>query len=91
MDILSDARRRIVRQRVATIERPPKDFSKPYNVAAGVAGAGALSALGAVIGSHAGIALFGTAISGAWILAPILGIAGLAFGTMSSSDKTDKN
>lgn len=87
MDILTNARKKIIQQRVAALEHPPKDFSKPYNVAAGLAGSGALTTLGALIGSHAGIALFGTAISGAWVLAPILGIAGLALGSKSRNEK----
>lgn len=79
MDILKNARNEIITQSVKAIEHPPKDFSKPYNVTDGIARGGALSALGLLLGSHAGIALFGTAISGAWILAPILGLGGLAY------------
>ena len=83
MDILKDARQSIVTSRVKMIETPPKDFSKPYNISTGIVGGGTLGTVGLLLGSHTGIALFGTAISGAWILAPILGIIGLAAGTIS--------
>ena len=80
MDILANARRKIVMRSVKLVEVPPSDFAKPYNYSSGVAASGALGGLGLLIGSHAGIALFGTAISGAWVLAPALGIAGLMVG-----------
>ena len=80
------ARRKIITRSVKLVEVPPADFAKPYNYAAGVAASGTLGGLGLLVGSHAGIALFGTAISGAWILAPALGIAGLILG-MAKHDK----
>jgi hypothetical protein len=84
MDILGSVKADIVKRRTATIERPPKDFNKPYNMKAGIIGGGALGTLGFVVGSSTGVALLGTAISGAWILAPILGLVGLAAGSRSS-------
>lgn len=86
MNILQDARRRIIKRSVEMIEIPPEDFSTPYNLKTGLMGGGALGTAGVMFGSHAGLALFGTAISGAWVLAPILGIAGLAIGAYSSND-----
>lgn len=84
MDILGSVRADIVKSRVGTIERPPKDFAKPYNVKAGIMGGGALGTLGFIVGSSTGVALLGTAISGAWILAPVFGLIGLAAGSRSS-------
>ena len=84
MDILGSVRACVIKSRVRTVEIPPKDFSKPYNMRAGIIGGGALGAVGLVVGSSTGVALLGTAISGAWILAPILGLVGLAAGSRSS-------
>lgn len=80
MDILTNKRNEIIKKSVSGIEQPPKDFNKPYNVMDGVVRGGALGGVGVVLGSHMGIALFGTAVSGAWILAPILGIGSIAYG-----------
>jgi fatty acid desaturase len=87
MDILQKAREEIIKERVSAVESPPSDFSRPYNSNVGLAGGGALGTLGLVLGSHTGLALFGTAISGAWVLAPLLGIVGLAAGTLSQNKK----
>lgn len=86
MDILQDARRKVIRSCVAVVERPPKDFSQSYDMTRGVMSGAALGTLGAAVGSYTGIALLGTAISGAWILAPVLGIAGLAVGAFPKNN-----
>lgn len=86
MDILQEAARKVVRSYVAVVERPPKDFSQSYDKKRGAMSGAALAALGAVFGSYTGVALLGTAISGAWILAPLFGLAGLAVGALPKSD-----
>ena len=87
MDILKNSRARIVKELVALVQRPPRDFSKPYNVTAGAIGASGMGVVGAWTGAHIGLAALGTAVSGAWILAPIFAVIGLAFGAASSSDE----
>ena len=88
MKLLSKASQELVRRRVLAVEQPPPDFTKPYtySVKAGLIGGGTMATLGALVGSNVGIALFGTAISGAWILAPALGLVGLAAGAAMKRD-----
>lgn len=86
MDLLSAARKKIVAEYIGAVEQAPKDFSKPYSdvqsIGTAVAGAG----FGAWIGSYTGFALIGTAISGAWIVAPLVGLAAYAVSRNLSDD-----
>lgn len=78
---------KIEQEAVAAVERPPQDFSRSYDVGRGLAGGAAMASLGALGGASMGIAAFGTAISGAWVLAPVLGLVGLLAGTISDDAK----
>ena len=80
MDLLETARKEAVRRRIAEVACPPEDFSTPYNWKAGLLGGASLGSLGALAGSSVGVAALGGAVSGAWVLAPILGAAGLMAG-----------
>jgi hypothetical protein len=87
MRSLDKAAARIVQEAVATIEVPPQDFdsSGSYDMKRGLVSGAALASVGAFAGAGVGIAAFGTAISGAWVLAPVLGLVGLRAGR--SGDK----
>jgi hypothetical protein len=87
MHPLDKAAVKIVKEAVAKVERPPQDFSRPYNLERGLAGAATLGTLGGLGGAGIGIAVFGTAISGAWVLAPVLGLVGLAAGAVGDDPK----
>jgi len=80
MRSLNKAAAKIVQEAVATVEIPPADFSGQYNLKRGIAGSATLASLGALGGASVGIAMFGTAFSGAWVFAPALGIVGLLAG-----------
>ena len=75
---------KIVEEAVSTVGVPPDDFKRPYDVRRGLAGGAAMASLGALGGASMGIAAFGSAISGAWVLAPALGLVGLLVGRSNS-------
>jgi hypothetical protein len=80
MRSLEKAAAKIVAEAVSTIGVPPEDFTRPYDVKRGLASGVAMASLGALGGASVGIAAFGTAISGAWVLAPVFGLVGLMAG-----------
>jgi hypothetical protein len=87
MHALNRAAAKIVQETVAAVERPPRDFSRPYDLGRGLVSGAAMATLGVLGGSGMGIAAFGTAISGAWVLAPVLGLVGLLAGATNDDSK----
>ena len=80
MDLLKAVRDEMVRNAVCAIEIPPGDLSRPFNRSRAAIGAATLGGTGLALGSTTGLAIFGTAISGAWVFAPLLFAVGLAAG-----------
>lgn len=83
-DILAPVVEEIVTEQQMQINPPPRDLSRDWAVASAVGAGTVLGVLGAMMGSHMGIALMGTAIAGTWPLAAVGillgGLAGHAIG-----------
>lgn len=87
-DLLAAARRRIVDNCVKKIVIPPSDLDTLSERLTGVlrgtnmdlARGGAGTALGTAVGLKTGFAFLGTAVSGAWVLAPLFGLAFIVAG-----------
>ncbi|STR45782.1 hypothetical protein [Iodobacter fluviatilis] len=80
MNEFQEAKNNIIKQVLGSVEVPPKDFSRDYDMTSGLIGAAVSGSIGAMLGSSIGIAAFGTAISGGWVLVPVFAVFGLLAG-----------
>lgn len=88
IDLLGPARKRIVEASVQRVVVPPSNLLTTGERLSGLLGgsttdlvlAGAGVGLGATLGLHTGFAFIGTAVSGAWVLAPLFGLAAVVAG-----------
>lgn len=93
-DLLAAARREIVEQSVKSVVVPPRQLTTlgerlkgalPGSKKAVIRG-GAGAALGTAVGLNTGFAFLGTAVSGAWVLAPLFGLAVVVAGQVMDKD-----
>lgn len=90
-DLLGPARRRIVARKVEQVVVPPAELMTTGERLAGVISGGRAdliraaggAGLGTAIGVNTGFAFLGTAVSGAWVLAPLFGLAAVVAGRAS--------
>lgn len=70
-NLLTPVIEQIIIEQQLGVTPPPKDLSKDWAVEGALGAGTALGVLGAMMGSHIGIALMGTAIAGTWPLAAV--------------------
>lgn len=93
-DLLAAARQQIVEQSVKGVSVPPRDLETFGERISGVlrgdrkdlTRAGAGVGLGTALGLKTGFAFLGTAVSGAWVLAPLFGLAMVVAGQVMDDD-----